>query len=117
MTGPEPEIVKVACALRNKGTVWEIIADEFHAPKNVDGVIQHEGYLDLIHKVGAAKVITCAVTVDETYAANVRAGASVGLDHTVIKIYRGTGTTPVDPATVKASNGNLWVWIELEKAS
>jgi hypothetical protein len=51
------------------------------------------------------------VTVDETYAkSGLRCGASAGLTLSRIYLYSGAaGTSALDPATVAATNGNLWV--------
>ncbi|MFJ8866711.1 hypothetical protein ACIRD6_13275 [Streptomyces sp. NPDC102473] len=107
----------ISCALRNTGGGWQLIADTAHAPSGVSGVIQHPDHLEITHDVGAIRVSSLQVTPDEYYAARaVRCGASVGLALTRIYLYKGTSTTPVDPATLVASSGNLWVTGLLELA-
>lgn len=101
----------VSCALRNTGGGWGIIGDSGHTPSGCTAVITYPDHLELQHPVGAVRVSSLTVTVDETYAkSGLRAGASVGYDHSNIYLYSGaTGTAPLDPATVTASTGNLWV--------
>lgn len=100
----------VACALRNTGGGWGLISNSAHQPSGVTGVVQHADRLELQHAVGATHVVSMLVTVDETYAASgLRVGASAGLALSNLYLYSGSSTTPVDPATVAATNGNLWV--------
>jgi hypothetical protein len=112
----DPAPIEIGCALRNTGTGWYVIDDAAHHPVNCTGVIQHPTHLELLHPVGATEVITLAVTVDEAYAkAALRAGASAGLDHSYIYLYRGIpDSAPRDPATIKTPTGNLWVqgWMQ-----
>lgn len=105
-------IAVVSCVLRQTaaGAGWEVIDDDGHHPSGVTGVVQHADRLELLHPVGAVRVSSVQVTPDETYAARaVRCGASVGWDVSRIYLYKGTPTTPVDPATIYAPSGNLWV--------
>lgn len=100
----------ISCALRNTGSGWSIISDSGHVPSGCTGVVQYADHLELQHPVGALRVSSLTVTVDETYAkTGLRAGASVGYDHSNIYLYTGAGTAPADPAAVTASTGNLWV--------
>ncbi|CAL9479584.1 hypothetical protein [Streptomyces sp. enrichment culture] len=101
----------VSCALRNTGSGWHIISDTAHTPSGCGTVVQHADHLELRHPVGAAQVSALTVTVDETYArSGLRVGASVGLDLSRIYLYSGAaGTAPLNPSTVAASSGNLWV--------
>lgn len=101
----------VSCVLRNTGTGWAILDNAGHRPSNCTGLITHDDHLELRHPVGAVKVSSIAVTVDETYAGTgLRVGASVGLGLSRIYLYEGlAGLPPVDPATVHEPSGNLWV--------
>lgn len=101
----------VSCALRNTGSGWTVIADAGHTPSGCTGVVQRADHLELQHDVGAVRVSSLTVTVDETYArSGLRVGASVGFALSRIYLYSGAvGTLPLDPATVAASSGNLWV--------
>jgi len=101
----------ISCALRNTGSGWQLISDTAHAPSGVSGVIQHPDHLEITHTVGAVRVSSMQVTPDEYYAkAGLRCGASVGLALSRIYLYKGAaGTAAVDPATLAASSGNLWI--------
>jgi hypothetical protein len=102
----------VSCALRNTGTGWTVINDSGHTPSGCSGVVQRADHLELQHDVGAVRVSSLTVTVDETYAkAGLRVGASVGFTLSRIYLYSGAaGTASLDPATLTASTGNLWVY-------
>lgn len=102
----------VSCALRNTGTGWTIINDSGHTPSGCTGIVQHTDHIELQHDVGAVRVSSLTVTVDETYAkAAIRCGASVGFALSRIYLYSGAeGTPALDPATVTAASGNLWVY-------
>ncbi|MFE6025529.1 hypothetical protein [Streptomyces niveus] len=100
----------LSCALRNDGTGWALIDDTAHRPAGITGVITHPDRLELVHDVGATAVSSVQVTPDEYLAARAyRCGASVGLASSRVYLYRGTSTTPLDPGTVIAASGNLWV--------
>ncbi|MFM9703582.1 hypothetical protein [Streptomyces galilaeus] len=101
----------VSCALRNTGSGWTVISDAGHTPSGCTGLIAHADHLELQHDVGAVRVSSLTVTVDETYAkAGLRCGASVGFALSRIYCHTGAaGSAPIDPATLTASNGNLWV--------
>jgi hypothetical protein len=110
MTGAGARLAVISCALRNTGSGWQLIADTAHAPSGVSGVIQHPDHLEITHAVGAVRVSSMQVTPDEYYAARaVRCGVSVGLDLSRIYLYKGTPTMSIDPATLVASSGNLWI--------
>ncbi|MEU0624967.1 hypothetical protein ABZ329_29420 [Streptomyces rubiginosohelvolus] len=117
-----PETARLAlisCAIRNKGAGWELIADSAHAPSGVTGVVQHPDHLEIKHPVGAVRVSSMQVTPDEWYAARgLRCGASVGLALSRIYLHSGNSTTPLDPATLVATSGNLWItgFLELPPA-
>jgi hypothetical protein len=102
----------VSCALRNTGTGWTVINDSGHMPSGCSGVVQRADHLELQHDVGAVRVSSLTVTVDETYAkAGLRCGASVGFALSRIYCHTGAaGSAPLDPATLTASTGNLWVY-------
>ncbi|AWL39660.1 MULTISPECIES: hypothetical protein [unclassified Streptomyces] len=107
-----PRLALLSCVLRQKaaGAGWEVLADSAHAPSGVNGLIQHPDHLEITHPVGAVRVSSVQVTVDEYYAARaLRCGVSVGLDLSRIYLYSGASTSPVAPASLYASSGNLWV--------
>lgn len=110
LTTEGPRLAVISCAIRNTGTGWALIDDAAHAPSGVSGVIQHPDCLEITHVVGAVRVSSMQVTVDEYYAARaLRCGVSVGLALSRIYLYSGASTAPVDPATLVAASGNLWV--------
>ncbi|MFH9269183.1 hypothetical protein ACH4KN_33770 [Streptomyces sp. NPDC017546] len=119
LTPAGARLALISCALRNTGSGWSLIADAAHAPSGVTAVVQHPDHLEIKHSVGALKVSSMQVTPDEHYAAHgLRCGASVGLTLSRIYLYSGPSTTPVDPATLVAASGNLWVtgFLELPPA-
>jgi hypothetical protein len=101
----------IAGALRNTGTGWHVIDDTGHEPSGITGLIQQADHLEVQHAVGAVRVVSMTVTVDETYAGTgLRVGASAGKTLSRIYLYAGADGSPaVDPATVCATNGNLWI--------
>ncbi|MER6235963.1 hypothetical protein ABT185_07785 [Streptomyces clavifer] len=110
LTTEGPRLAVISCAIRNTGSGWVLIDDDAHAPSGVSGVVQHADRLELTHAVGAVRVSSMQVTPDEYYSKNlVRCGVSVGLDRSVVYLYKGTSTVAVDPATLVASGGNLWI--------
>lgn len=102
----------VSCVLRNAGAGWGVVADAGHQPSGCTGLVTYADHLELQHAVGAVRVSSLTVTVDETYAqSGLRAGASVGFTLSRIYLYSGApGTAALDPATVTAATGNLWVY-------
>lgn len=95
--------------LRNDGAGWHVLNDAGHRPTGITGVTQYATKLEVAHAVGAVQVSSVQVTPDEYYQARgYRVGASVGLTKTVLFIYKGTSTTPVDPATLDSASGNFW---------
>lgn len=99
----------IACAIRNSGNGWFIINDGAHEPIGVQALSQGATSLTLTHDFTAAKVNTLVVTPDETYAqAGIVAGASVGLQQSVIKF--GQNGTPLNPNQVADAMGNFWIF-------
>ncbi|WP_381801235.1 hypothetical protein [Streptomyces niveus] len=104
----------LSCALRNTGSGWALINDSGHRPSGVTAVTMHPDHLEITHSVGALRVSSLQVSVDETFAGQgLRVGASVGLALSRIYLYTGCPcdgpAAPVDPVTIVASSGNLWV--------
>lgn len=101
----------VSCALRNTGTGWAVISNTGHEPSGITGLVQNSDHIELQHSISATRVISMLVTPDETYAqVGLRAGASAGLTLSRIYLYSGaSGSAALDPATVSAASGNLWV--------
>lgn len=107
-------IAMIGCALRNKGSGWHVIADSGHDPSGVTAVVEHPTHLEIKHPVGAVRVLRMQVTVDEYYASTgLRCGPSAGLAMSRIELYCGESAVPIDPATLVAPYGNLWVSGEL----
>ncbi|MGW0780305.1 hypothetical protein [Streptomyces sp. NPDC002913] len=116
---PDRQLRLLSCALRNAGSGWGLISDAAHHPSGITGVVQRSDCLEIQHAVGAVAVSSMQVTVDEYFAARaMRCGVSVGLDFSRIFLYSGTSITPLAPASVVASSGNLWVtgFLELPAA-
>lgn len=102
--------VEVGGVLRNTGSGWYVLNDAAHESSGLTTITQTATYIEVNHPVGALKVHELQVTPDEYYASvGIRVGASVGLTYTRIFFYQGTSATPVNPATLTASNGNLWL--------
>ena len=107
LSGP---LAFVSGALRNSGAGWGTIDDDAHFPSSIDAVIEHSNHIEIRHAVGATAVSSFQIQPDEWFAARaLRVGASVGLDLTRIFLYSGSSTVPVNPATLIAPSGNLWV--------
>lgn len=102
--------IEVGGVLRNTGSGWHVLDDAGHQPSGLGAVTQTSTYVEVQHLTAALEVHEVQVTVDEYYASvGLRVGASVGLTRTRIFFYQGTSTTPVDPATLTAANGNIWL--------
>lgn len=115
------DLAFVACTVRNLGSGWSVLNNTAHSPSNCQGVISHAGplpcvCLEIQHSVAATAVKTSSIGPDETFASqSIRVGASVGLAFTYIYIYTPTsGTLPIDPATLAAPTGNIWIEIWLK---
>jgi hypothetical protein len=77
------------CVLRSNAGTWQILTDANHAPLGFSGgVSQSASAITLAYGVTATKVITCAISPDEAYAARFAFGASVGLSTLTINAYR-----------------------------
>jgi hypothetical protein len=105
----------ISCTIRNTGTGWAALDEAGHEPTGITGVITNSDHVRIDHAVGAVKVSSFQVTPDETLAAmGVRVGISAGLDYSRIQLYTAPGTlaspaSPVNPATVVAAGGNIWI--------
>lgn len=110
----------LSAVLRNDGSGWKLLKDAGHSPSGITSVKQLPDRLELTHAATALKVLSVQVKPDEYLTARAyRCGESVGLAATRIYLYRGTSTTPLDPALVVASSGNLWLtgFMELPPAT
>ncbi|MFI6639941.1 hypothetical protein [Streptomyces sp. NPDC050504] len=98
-------------ALRNTGTGWGLINDAGHQPTGITAVLTRPDHIEIQHPVSAVKVSSFQVTPDETYAQQgLRVGISAGLALSRVYLYSGPpGLPPVDPSTVAAASGNLWL--------
>lgn len=100
----------LSCTIRNTGSGWAVLNDAAHEPSGIAALVQHPDHIEIQHAATATQVSSVQVTPDETYAAQaLRVGISVGLSLSRIYLYSGASTTPLDPATVAAANGNLWI--------
>ena len=104
----------VAGILRNTGTGWGLLTNSEHDSINVDSVSNDATQITIDYTtLGVSKVISFAVTPDETYAGDYEVGASVGLSETNIQIsqyfnqteasllrHTGTGTFTSNSAVV-----------------
>lgn len=92
-------------------TQWEALDDPGHVPLGIDTVTVHPTYVRVDYDFTADRVGSCQVTVDEAFAsANVRVGASVGVDHLIVYFYMPSyGSTPVPPALLSKANANVWI--------
>jgi len=102
----------VAAAIRNTGHGWHVITNDDHQPEGVSGV-EAIGDSIVVHFDFKARAIgTFIVTPDETYAKmGFVCGASVNLDSATIQCsrWRWYGSHVVDPATMTAPMGDLWI--------
>ena len=102
----------VACVIRqaNDGT-WSFINDSGHAPIGFDSVAADEnGYIVLTRTRNASKVGSLVITPDETFAPYVKAGASVGTQTDVIRLYveqEMRSLFRITNGTITRINGNL----------
>ena len=120
----DAKIIDLGGTIRNQGQGWYIVSDGPHAPLNlqaVRAVIDPTGpkargdYLEITHEVGAKKVITFAVTVDETMAKEgYTVGISGGVSMSKIYLYDRSGNT-VNPLTYQNERGNIWIYGKLMK--
>lgn len=101
------------CALRNYGAAggyWQPISDSGHLPINIASVSTSSTSITVHYTEPVAQVVTSAVTVDETLVAlGYGCGASIGLGKLVITLAR--NGSAVDPRTVNAPSGNLWLFL------
>lgn len=78
----------VAGAIRNDGTGWAFVNDDYHTPINVSSVeVTAQGHLKINYGFTAKKVISMYVGADETFAELYNIGASVGLTDSTFLVY------------------------------
>jgi hypothetical protein len=99
---------EVGCVIRNAGCGWALVTGA-HKPLNVRSVTNDNTRITVTYNFTAKYVITSAVTVDETMAAEgYTVGASVGLGYTYIYIYKDGAL--VNPNDYANASGNIWVY-------
>lgn len=102
----------VACVIRqaNDGT-WSFINDSGHTPIGYSSVATDEnGYIVLDRTRNASKVGSLVVTPDETFAPYVLAGASVGTQRDILRLYvkqEMRSLFRITNSTITRVNGNL----------
>lgn len=97
----------VSGAVRCSAGVYSAIDDSGHDPFGITSVTTMSDRVRVNYSAMTA-VSSTQVTADETYADNeVVPGASVGLDHTDILLYK--AGVKVDPASVCYSGSNVWI--------
>jgi len=102
----------IGCTIRRvDATTWQALDDAGHSPENIFGVEYRSTCVRVHYAFTASKVITTAVTPDESFAASdVRVGASVGLSYLDVSFYMNAyGTTAIDPALMTKAGANVWV--------
>lgn len=91
---------------------WIVLNDEGHLSQGISHV---EVYMNKCLKVWftnpATYVGTFVPQTDETLArADIRLGASVGLDFAYIYMYQGESTAHLNPATITNPSANIWIY-------
>ena len=85
------DIIPFYAILRPTSEGWIILDNSGHSPLNVQGVTIDNNRLKLLHDNDASKIYSFSIVPDETFAKyNIHAGASVGVDFSLIDIYINT---------------------------
>lgn len=105
---PSPQL---ATTIRNTGNGWSVISDDTHTPVGVASVQVFPDRVRVFYDFAAVSVMSLQATPDEAFAAaDVRVGASVGIDYVDIYFYLPAyGTTPVNPALLTREGANVWI--------
>ena len=99
-------------------TEWVILDNAAHTPTGLASVTVMADRVRVSYDFTAATVSSLQATSDEAFAsADVRVGASVGLNYTDIYFYMPShGSNPVDPRTLSKSWANVWItgwfWVD-----
>lgn len=108
----------ISGTIRPTATGWQLLEDAGHRPSGIAGVTQFSDRIEIQHPVGATVFVSSfQVTTDETLKSlfGLHASISAGLDHSVIRLTRGGDAGPyINPTTIAAANGNIWISGQLE---
>lgn len=108
----------IDCAQWLSGTIhwtspisWATIDDATHQSTGIASVETYSDHVRINYTFVASKVSSVQVTPDEAFAsADVRVGASVGLDHLDLYFFMPSyGTAPVPPGLLTKSGANIWI--------
>lgn len=96
--------------IRNEGKGWYLIQDDRHNSKNIRSVTSDGRRILINHNIGAKKVGTFIVTVDETMASEgYTVGVTGGVGSSGIYIYD-KNHVAIDPMKYKNASGNIWIY-------
>lgn len=92
-------------------TTWVALDDAGHQPTGIDSVELLSNRVRVHYETDIEKVGSCQVTPDEAFAsADVRVGASVGLEYLDVYFYMPSyGATPVPPSLLSKAGANVWI--------
>jgi hypothetical protein len=108
---PEKQYKIVAGVIRNVGNGWELINDTAHEPIHVLSVSNNDLAITINHTFTAKQVVTMTVTPDETFVKDgIKAGASVGLDKTLVYLAHEGEKLYANPNTIISAKGNFWFY-------
>lgn len=102
--------IQIAGTIRNNGAGWYVLTTDSHMPLNITNVKTDEDKIIIYHNVDAKKVITFAVTTDETMSAEgYTVGVSGGLDYSYIYVYD-KNHNRINPNNYINGRGNIWIY-------
>lgn len=92
-------------------TTWTVLDDAGHTPVGLDHVEVLPTALRVWYDTPYTEVVSFQATPDEAFSsANVRVGASVGLNYVTLYFYMpASGATPVNPALLSKAGANVWL--------
>ncbi len=90
---------------------WYILSNPTHSSIGLSSVSQTETYIQVNHAYKCSKVISSAITEDETLASkDYHLGASVGLRNTFVYLYDSQNNL-VNPKNITYSASNIWFFV------
>lgn len=123
-SGATDDLIHFSAILRPTSEGWVFIADSEHAYLNCQSVtVDSNGRLVLNHNAGASKIYSIQVGSDETFSKyNIHAGASVGVDSSLISIYQNTTAVAYmryqnSQFTIESNYSNLVKNVEWDSAN
>lgn len=111
-TPTEKDLTPVSGTIRwVNSTTWVVLDDAGHEPVGIESVTLFPSFVRVDYDFTADEVGSCQVTADESFAqADVRVGASVGVDYLDISFFMPSwGTTPVPPSLLSKAAANVWI--------